>query len=122
MPRFSPAGRRRAAACAAALFAAAGCAGSRSKSGVISAATDDQGGWRPRRIGLVYPQLAPGSAPDRSAALGTRPFMGSEITAVVHAALRERLAAEARPVLVDASAAVPARERLALLGTTMLQE
>ncbi len=109
-----------ALALAAALLA--GCAGSRAKSGVIARLGAGAGGWRPRAVGLAFPQLAPGAMPDRDAAQGTRPFNGAEINAVVHAALKDRLPAVARPEVKDLAAPGPARERMALLTTVILRE
>ena len=103
------------------LVQAGGCAGGRTQSGVI-ARTDLDGSWKPRKLGLLYAQLAPDSMPDREAGSGARPFMGGEINAVVHVALRTRLEALAKPELRDCSAPGPARERMALLTTVILRE
>src|SRR5437870_2606955 len=78
------------------LLAAGGCAGGRAKSGVLTQGGDG-GAWRPRKLALLYPQLAPDSMPARDAGSGARPFMGGEINAVVHVALRARLEALAKP-------------------------
>jgi len=71
---------------------------------------------------MLFPQLAPGSMPDRAAVGSDRPFMGSEINAVVHAALRKALEATAGGEVHDLSATAPARERMALLATVILRE
>lgn len=121
----SRAGNAAAASLAACLSVAAGCAGGRTASGVISHAGDEGAGWRPRKLGLLFPQLAPDAMPDRAvrgADQGARPLMGGEINAVVHAALRDRLGAASRPEVRDLSEAGPGRERMALLTTVLLRE
>lgn len=105
-----------------ALMLVAGCAGGRTPSGVIAQRGGDAASWWPRKLALLYPQLAPDAMPDREARAGDRTFMGGEINGVVHVALRGRLEAAAKPEVRDGAAPGPGRERIALLTTVILRE
>jgi len=76
--------------------------------------------WKPMRIALLYPQLAPGAV-DASAALGARPLMGAEAAAVAHAAMREALARLRPSAWVDPAADPALAKRAGPLGAAIQQ-
>ncbi len=106
----------------AALLALAGWLAACAGAGPAGVLTRGGSGAKPRSLGLLYPQIEAGALMVRGEWPGGRRFMGSEILAVVHAAIRGNFNSHAAPEWRDLAEEKTGRERIALLTTAMLRE
>lgn len=113
----SPAPRRIAVLLLAAL---AGCAGPGDVTRAIVKTAD--GGARPAIVGLLYPQVEPGSADGRGEWPKGRKFMSSEIAAVVYVQVRGQPGGPAAPPWKDFSVEAEGKARISLLGASIHRE